>query len=67
MHLIFVTDARNSTQPLTSLESDIQTPSEIAYKFSGIAYAKGACILRMWRNIMGEQNFDRAIQNYLKQ
>ncbi|XP_070852188.1 aminopeptidase N isoform X2 [Drosophila suzukii] len=67
MHLIFATDARNSTQPLTSLESDIQTPSEIAYKFSGIAYAKGACILRMWRNIMGEQNFDRAIQNYLKQ
>ncbi|XP_017007630.2 aminopeptidase N [Drosophila takahashii] len=67
MQLIFATDARNSTQPMTSLESEIQTPSEIAYKFSGIAYAKGACILRMWRNIMGAQNFDRAIQNYLKQ
>ncbi|XP_017124104.1 aminopeptidase N [Drosophila elegans] len=67
MQLIFATDARNSTQPMTSPESEIQTPSQIAYKFSGIAYAKGACIVRMWRNLMGAQNFDTAIRNYLKQ
>ncbi|XP_017073644.2 aminopeptidase N [Drosophila eugracilis] len=67
MQLIFGTDSRNSTQPMTSPETEIQTPSEIAYKFSGIAYAKGACIVRMWRNLMGPENFDRALRNYLKQ
>ncbi|XP_017058750.1 aminopeptidase N [Drosophila ficusphila] len=67
MQLIFATDARNSSQPMTSPESEINTPNEIAYKFSGIAYAKGACILRMWRNLMGADNFDTAIRNYLKQ
>ncbi|KAH8251786.1 hypothetical protein KR038_008595 [Drosophila bunnanda] len=67
MQLIFGTDARNSTQPLTSPESEIQTPAQIASKFSGITYAKGACIVRMWRNAMGADNFDTAIRSYLKQ
>ncbi|EDX13823.1 GD20895 [Drosophila simulans] len=67
MQLIFGTDARNGTQPMTSPESEIQTPSQISYKFSGIAYAKGACIVRMWRNLMGAQNFDTAIRSYLQQ
>ncbi|XP_017141911.2 aminopeptidase N [Drosophila miranda] len=67
MQLIFATDAVNSTQPMTSPEASIQTPSQIGYKFSSIAYAKGACIVRMWRNVMGANNFDTAIRNYLKQ
>lgn len=67
MQLIFATDARNSTQPMTSPESEIQTPSQIASKFSAIAYAKGASIVRMWRNCMGEENFNAAIRDYLKQ
>ncbi|KAH8293817.1 hypothetical protein KR054_004930, partial [Drosophila jambulina] len=66
MQLIFGTDARNSTQPLTSPESEIQTPAQIAYKFSAITYAKGACVVRMWRNAMGADNFDTAIRSYLK-
>ncbi|KAH8236562.1 hypothetical protein KR026_005618, partial [Drosophila bipectinata] len=67
MQLIFATDAKNSTQPMTSPESEIQTPSQIASKFSAIAYAKGACIVRMWRNCMGEENFNAAIRDYLRQ
>ncbi|KAH8382809.1 hypothetical protein KR009_005331 [Drosophila setifemur] len=67
MQLIFAMDAKNSTQPMTSPEGDIQTPSQIASKFSSIAYAKGASIVRMWRNCMGAENFDTAIRNYLKQ
>ncbi|KAH8341862.1 hypothetical protein KR059_002704 [Drosophila kikkawai] len=67
MQMIFNTDARNSTQPLTSPESEIQTPAQIAYKFSGITYAKGACIVRMWRNAMGADNFDTAIRSYLQE
>lgn len=52
---------------MTSAEGSINTPAEIAYKFSSIAYAKGASIVRMWRNLMGGDNFDKAIQGYLKQ
>ncbi|KAH8298714.1 hypothetical protein KR018_007892 [Drosophila ironensis] len=67
MQLIFGTDARNSTQPMTSPEAEIQTPAQIASKFSSIAYAKGASIVRMWRNCMGAENFDNALRDYLKQ
>ncbi|BFF91418.1 aminopeptidase N [Drosophila madeirensis] len=67
MQLIFASDAVNSSQPMTSPEESIQTPSQIGDKFSAIAYAKGACIVRMWRNLMGANNFDTAIRNYLKQ
>ncbi|XP_032291603.1 membrane alanyl aminopeptidase [Drosophila virilis] len=67
LQLIFATDARASTQPLTSPEASIQTPSQIGYKFSSITYAKGASIVRMWRNAMGGANFDTAIRTYLEQ
>ncbi|TMW48641.1 hypothetical protein DOY81_006271, partial [Sarcophaga bullata] len=66
VQLIFGTDATNNTQPLTSPEEIINTPSEIAYKFSGITYAKGAAIVRMFANLMGKENFDAAIREYLK-
>lgn len=66
VQLIFGTDATNSTQPLTSAEETINTPSEVGYKFSGITYAKGAAIVRMFANLMGKDNFDAAIREYLK-
>lgn len=67
IHLIFGTDASSSTQPMTSLEESVQTPSQIASKFSSIAYAKGAAIVRMIRNLMGKENFDTSIREYLKE
>ncbi|TDG43475.1 hypothetical protein AWZ03_010120 [Drosophila navojoa] len=67
LQMIFTVDATNGTQPLSSREADIQSPSEIASKFSSIAYAKGSSIVRMWRNAMGAANFDLAIRNYLRQ
>ncbi|XP_036342051.1 aminopeptidase N-like [Rhagoletis pomonella] len=67
IHLIFGIDAVNSTQPMTSPETEIQNPIEIGYKFSSIAYAKGASILRMIANLMGVDNFDTAIRAYLKE
>lgn len=65
--MIFDIDATNSSQPLTSLEESVNSPSEIGDKFSNIAYAKGASVLRMFANLMGKQNFDAAIQEYLKE
>uniref|UniRef100_W8BYW8 Aminopeptidase n=2 Tax=Ceratitis capitata TaxID=7213 RepID=W8BYW8_CERCA len=67
IHLIFGIDAVGSTQPMTSPEESINTPSEIGYKFSSIAYAKGAAIIRMIANLMGLDNFDNAIRAYLKE
>ncbi|XP_065372511.1 uncharacterized protein LOC135964254 [Calliphora vicina] len=67
VQLIFDKDATNDTQPLTSLEETINTPAEIGYKFSGITYAKGAAVVRMFANLMGKENFDQAIREYLKE
>ncbi|XP_017873372.1 PREDICTED: membrane alanyl aminopeptidase [Drosophila arizonae] len=67
LQMIFTLDANNGTQPLSSREADIRSPSEIASKFSSITYAKGSSIVRMWRNAMGAENFDLAIRNYLRQ
>lgn len=67
LHTIFELDATVNTQPMTSKEVNINTPSEIGNKFSNIAYSKGAAILRMFRNLMGKNNFDLAIREYLKE
>ncbi|KAH8302478.1 hypothetical protein KR044_007322 [Drosophila immigrans] len=67
LQMILRTDAVASTQPMTSLEANVQTPSQIANKFSSIAYAKGASIVRMWRNIMGRESFEKSINSYLKE
>ncbi|KAM7364532.1 uncharacterized protein ACRADG_000990 [Cochliomyia hominivorax] len=67
VQLIFDTDATNSTQPLSNPEETINTPSDLGYKFSGITYAKGAAIVRMFANLMGKENFDQAIREYLKE
>ncbi|XP_037943910.1 membrane alanyl aminopeptidase-like [Teleopsis dalmanni] len=67
MHFIFGIDAVNTTQPLTIPEGSVQSPSEIENTFSIIAYAKGASIIRMIRNLMGSDNFDNAIRQYLKE
>ncbi|XP_017846843.1 aminopeptidase N-like [Drosophila busckii] len=67
LHSVFSTDALNVTQPMTSPESSIQTPADIKYKFGRISFAKAACIVRMWRNLMGGENFDKAMRAYLKE
>ncbi|EDV92816.1 membrane alanyl aminopeptidase [Drosophila grimshawi] len=64
---ILTTDSLYGTQPLTSGEWRVQTPDEIYNKFSSISFAKGASFIRMCRNAMGSENFDRAVQNYLKE
>uniref|UniRef100_A0A1I8Q2F1 Aminopeptidase n=1 Tax=Stomoxys calcitrans TaxID=35570 RepID=A0A1I8Q2F1_STOCA len=66
MHAIFDLDSTINTQPLTSPEESIQTPSEIGSKFSNLAYNKGASFVRMIANAMGKENFDKAMREYLK-
>ncbi|XP_061386751.1 membrane alanyl aminopeptidase-like [Musca vetustissima] len=66
-HLIFDLDATANSQPLSHPEENINTPSEVAYKFSSIGYNKGAAILRMICNLMGRENYDNAIRDYLQE
>ncbi|KAH8312686.1 hypothetical protein KR044_012172, partial [Drosophila immigrans] len=63
---VMSTDALYLTQPMTSPEDSIQTPADIDYKFGRISFAKAASIIRMWRNAMGEDNFDKAMISYLR-
>ncbi|KAH8311141.1 hypothetical protein KR044_004564, partial [Drosophila immigrans] len=60
-------DAVASSLPLTSLEIDEQSPDDIKNQYNVIIYDKGASIIRMWRNIMGGNNFNKSINSYLKQ
>lgn len=64
---ILTTDSLNLTQPMTSAEVDINTPADIDFKFGRISFAKAASIIRMFRFAMGEDNFNTAITNYLKE
>ncbi|TDG38716.1 hypothetical protein AWZ03_014862, partial [Drosophila navojoa] len=64
---VLTTDSLNITQPMTSSDASIQTPADIAHKFGRISFAKAASVIRMWSLAMGEENFNRAIANYLKE
>ncbi|KAJ8959943.1 hypothetical protein NQ314_006146 [Rhamnusium bicolor] len=50
-----------------ALQSEASTPSEIDGKFGSITYNKGASILRMVENTLGEENFRNGLRNYLRQ
>ncbi|KAH8395789.1 hypothetical protein KR215_003405 [Drosophila sulfurigaster] len=67
LQIIFEEDGMNSSHPLSSSESSIQTKSEFEELFGSFPYEKGASIIRMWRSAMGTVNFDNSINSYLKQ
>lgn len=56
-------DALETTHPLTH---SVNTPSEISAIFDNISYNKGSAIIRMIEHIMGSQNFQNSLRNYLK-
>ncbi|KAH8312689.1 hypothetical protein KR044_012177, partial [Drosophila immigrans] len=67
LHPILEDDSLAISHPLTRPESSVQTLSESEEVFSNFAYEKGSSIIRMWRNLMGGDNFDKSINSYLKQ
>ncbi|KAG4080264.1 hypothetical protein HA402_010756 [Bradysia odoriphaga] len=66
----FVVD---SFQPALALDSkasnpmtyDVSSPDEILSMFGPISYDKGASILRMTEHVIGKDNFQKAIQQYI--
>ncbi|XP_062123712.1 aminopeptidase N-like [Drosophila sulfurigaster albostrigata] len=60
-------DAVATSLPLTSPEIAIQSSYEIDNETNFFPYDKGASIIRMWRSLMGSDNFNKSINSYLKQ
>lgn len=58
------TDSLVNTRPI---HQDAETPGQIAELFDGIAYGKAAAVLRMVEGYVGEENFRKGVNEYLKQ
>ncbi|OHA17402.1 MAG: hypothetical protein A3H57_00930 [Candidatus Taylorbacteria bacterium RIFCSPLOWO2_02_FULL_43_11] len=56
-------DALKTTHPI---EVPVQHPNEIAEIFDAVSYSKGASVIRMLANYLGEKDFKKGLQNYLK-
>uniref|UniRef100_A0A1I7X138 Aminopeptidase n=1 Tax=Heterorhabditis bacteriophora TaxID=37862 RepID=A0A1I7X138_HETBA len=57
------TDSQASSHPLTI---QIETASDTYEIFDRVTYDKGASLVRMIKAIMGEENFRKGIQSYLR-
>jgi aminopeptidase N len=56
-------DSLKSTRPI---HSDVETPAEIDEAFDGIAYQKGAAVLRMIESYVGADTFRQGVNAYLQ-
>jgi len=67
----FVTDVVHDAMAFDGLRNSrpmnikVTTPSEIKELFDAIAYQKGASVIRMCLNVLGEDTFKRGITRYL--
>jgi aminopeptidase N len=56
-------DSLKSTRPI---HSDVDTPAQIDEAFDGIAYQKGAAVLRMIESYVGAETFKKGVNAYLQ-
>ena len=62
-HTAMNLDSLRATRPIRSKAS---TPAEIGELFDPIAYEKGAAVLRMLEQWMGEQDFQKGVNAYIE-
>ncbi|XP_060524769.1 glutamyl aminopeptidase isoform X3 [Cylas formicarius] len=62
LHSVLSLDATLSSHPIVV---SVTTPDEITAIFDTISYNKGASILRMLEDTVGEENFRKGVTNYL--
>ncbi|XP_044047927.1 alanyl (membrane) aminopeptidase a [Siniperca chuatsi] len=65
LHIAFEEDALASSHPLSPPQEDVQTTSKITEMFDVITYCKGAIVLRMLADVVGEKVFNEGIKMYL--
>ncbi len=56
-------DALKNTHPI---EVEVGHPAEISEIFDSVSYAKGASVLRMLWQYLGDKDFQKGLQHYLK-
>ncbi|XP_029697770.1 aminopeptidase N isoform X1 [Takifugu rubripes] len=61
----FEQDALPSSHPLNPPEAEIQSAVDINHLFDKITYSKGASVLRMLADYMGENVFHEGVKKYL--
>ncbi|XP_039902910.1 alanyl (membrane) aminopeptidase a [Simochromis diagramma] len=66
LHDAFREDALASSHPLSPESKEINTTDHILGMFDSISYSKGAIVLRMLANHVGEVVFNKGLQMYLK-
>src|SRR3989338_2968670 len=59
----FHLDSLNNTHPI---EVEVGNPAEISEIFYRVSYSKGASVLRMLWRYLGEKDFQKGLQHYLK-
>ncbi|KAI0989893.1 hypothetical protein GJ496_006551 [Pomphorhynchus laevis] len=64
MKRAFDLDGLRSSHPI---EVEVKSPDEIDQIFDSISYSKGASIIRMLHDFMGNEAFKQGLQTYLKQ
>lgn len=65
LHSAFEADALASSHPLTPPAAEVQTSAQIMQLFDQITYSKGAIVLRMLADVLGERVFHKGIKIYL--
>ena len=55
-------DGLRSSHPI---EQEVRDPAEVSQLFDAISYSKGASILRMLEQFLGEETFRRGLRDYL--
>uniref|UniRef100_A0A8C5EFS3 Aminopeptidase n=1 Tax=Gouania willdenowi TaxID=441366 RepID=A0A8C5EFS3_GOUWI len=62
LHFAFEADALTSSHPLSSRPEDVQTIDDIRQMYDSITYNKGASVLRMLADFVGENVFNNGIK-----
>ena len=63
MQSVMALDSTNGSNPMTN--ENTYAPADASRQFNSITYNKGASIIRMIRDMMGEESFHAAIKDYL--
>lgn len=66
LHTAFEEDALLTSHPLSTPSDEVMTSGDIIGLFDAISYSKGAMVLRMLADHVGEKVFDNAIREYLE-
>ncbi|XP_034734454.1 alanyl (membrane) aminopeptidase a [Etheostoma cragini] len=65
LHTAFQMDALASSHPLSPPQEEVQSSSSINQMFDSITYCKGAAVLRMLADVVGERVFMEGVKSYL--